>query len=377
MTAMEPRLRVAIVAASMRIVGGQAVQAHQLLDAWRRDGEIAAWLVPIDPIAPWPLSVLQRFKYVRTLITQLCYWPLLFRELRRADSVHVFSASYLSFLLAPLPAILIARLLGRPVILNYHSGEAPDHLQRSAVARHVMRKWVELSVVPSTFLREVLDRFGIYSQVVPNTIDTRQFAYRARGPLQPRVLCTRNFEPMYNVACVIRAFARVQARYQHATLTLVGGGSQERDLRELVRRLDLRNVTFAGRVPHAEINRCYADADVYVQTPLIDNLPLSVLEAFASGLPVVSTDAGGVPGILTDGVQGLLVRADDDEAVAAQVYALIASPARAQRLAENARLSCEAYEWHVAREGWLAAYHAVNTVRQASACKSEPSREST
>jgi glycosyltransferase involved in cell wall biosynthesis len=374
---MEPCLRVAIVAASMRIVGGQAVQAHQLLDAWRNDGAITAWLVPIDPIAPWPLSALQRFKYVRTLITQLCYWPLLLHDLRHADVVHVFSASYLSFLLAPLPAVLIAKALGRPVILNYHSGEALDHLQRSKVARHVMRRWVDLNVVPSIFLRDVLGRFGIHARVVPNTIDVREFAFRARGPLQPRVLCTRNFEPMYNVACVIRAFARVQARHHDATLTLVGGGSQEADLRELVRRLDLRNVTFAGRVAHREIHRWYADADVYLQTPLIDNMPLSVLEAFASGLPVVSTDAGGVPSILVHGVHGLLVHADDDEAAAAEVCALVRSPAYAQQLADNARQSCEAYEWPVAREGWLSAYQAVSHLRHSSTFGSEPSREST
>ena len=95
-------------------------------------------------------------KYLRTIVTQLSYWPLLFRELRRADVVHVFSASYSSFLLAPLPAMLIAKLFGRPVILNYHSGEAPDHLRRSALARHVMRNWVDLNVVPSAFLRDVL-----------------------------------------------------------------------------------------------------------------------------------------------------------------------------------------------------------------------------
>jgi hypothetical protein len=115
-------LRVAIVAASLRILGGQAVQAQRMLDGWRDDPDVHAWLVPIDPVPVRPLDLLLRVKYLRTLVTQLLYWPLLLRELRRADVVHVFSASYYSFLLAPLPAILIARLLGRPVVLNYHSG---------------------------------------------------------------------------------------------------------------------------------------------------------------------------------------------------------------------------------------------------------------
>jgi len=374
---MGPSVRVAIVAASLRILGGQAVQAQRLLDAWRGDGRIDAWLVPINPVAPAPFSAWQRVKYLRTVVTQLCYWPLLLRELPRADVVHVFSASYLSFILAPLPAIVVAKLFGRPVILNYHSGEAPDHLRRSRLARYVMRNWVDLNVVPSLFLRDVLGGFGIAARVVPNTIDLGQFAYRVRDPLRPRLLSTRNFERIYNVACVLRAFARVQARYEHATLTLVGGGSEEAALRELVHRLTLRHVTFAGLVPHADVNRHYANADIYVQTPSIDNMPLSLLEAFASGLPVVSTNVGGVPNILTHGVHGLLAPENDDAVVAAHVLTLLESPSYARQLAAAAHESCTGYEWPVAREGWLGAYAAVIGPEALSKIAGEPSRDST
>ena len=352
-------LKVAIVCASLRILGGQAVQAQRMIDGWRGDPEVDAWLVPINPVPRPPFDALLRIKYVRTVLTQLLYWPLLLRELRRADVVHVFSASYSSFLLAPLPAAAIARVLGKPVVLNYHSGEAPDHLRRSAVARHVMRKWVDLNAVPSAFLRDVLASFGIPAQVVTNTIDLQQFAYRVRDPLRPRLLSTRNLEPMYNVAGVLRAFARVQARYPEATLTVVGSGSQDAPLRALASELRLRQVTFTGRVPPSEIARHYADADIYVQMPSIDNMPLSVLEAFASGLPVVSTSVGGVPSILTDGVHGLLAPDNDDEAVAAQVISLLENPPLARRLAAAARETCAVYQWPVAREGWLRVYRAA------------------
>ena len=349
-------LRIAIVAASLRILGGQAVQAQRLIDGWQGDPAVHAWLVPINPVPVRPLDRLLSVKYVRTLVTQLLYWPLLLRELRRADVVHVFSASYSSFLLAPLPAIVVARLLGRPVILNYHSGEAPDHLRRSALARRVMRGWVDLNVVPSVFLRDVLAMFGIRSQIVTNTVDLQRFRYRPRNPLGPRLLSTRNFEPLYNVAATLRAFARIQARHPEATLTLVGAGSQDGSLRALAAELQLRHVTFAGRVPPSEIQRFYADADIYVQTPAIDNMPLSVLEAFASGLPVVSTNVGGVPAMLTHGMHGLLAAANDDEAIAAHVMTLLESPDYARQLAAAAAATCASYEWPVAREGWLAAY---------------------
>jgi glycosyltransferase involved in cell wall biosynthesis len=352
-------LRVAIVVASLRILGGHAVQAQQMLDGWRCDSAVDAWVVPINPIPPAPFDRLLRVKYLRTVVTQLWYWPLLLRELRRADVVHAFSASYYAFLLAPLPAIVVARLLGKPVILNYHSGQAPDHLRRSAIARHVMRRWVDLNVVPSPFLRDVLKSFGIEAQVVPNAIDVRPFMYRRRETLRPRLLCTRNLEPLYNVSCVLRAFGRIQPRHPEATLTLVGSGSQEEALRTQARDERLNNVTFAGRVAPSAIPSFYADADIYLQAPAIDNMPLSVLEAFASGLPVVSTGVGGVPLILRDGVDGLLAPDNDDASLAAHVLKLLDDSAYAAQLTDNARETLGAYQWPLVRDGWLRAYRQV------------------
>lgn len=352
------RVRVAIVAASLRILGGQAVQAQRLLDGWASDPDVEAWLVPINPVPPAPFDRLLGIKFVRTLVTQLYYWPLLVRELRRADVVHVFSAAYASFLLAPLPAILVAKALGKPVVVNYRSGEAPDHLRRSRVARVALRS-VDLNVVPSRFLRDVFATFDIPAQIVANTVDLNRFAYRERETIAPRLVSTRNFEALYNVACTLRAFARVQDAHPDATLTLVGTGSQEAALKALTAELHLRNVTFTGKVAPAEIARYYADADIYVQTPSIDNMPGSVVEAFASGLPVVATSVGGVPAILTDGVHGLLAADDDAEGIAARVLHLLDHPDEARRLAAAARQTCEAYRWPVVREAWVAAYRSL------------------
>jgi glycosyltransferase involved in cell wall biosynthesis len=294
-------------------------------------------------------------RYLRTLITQLTYWPLLVRELRSADVVHVFSASYLSFVLSPLPAVVVARLLGKPVVMNYRSGEAPDHLRRSAIARKTLRS-VARNAVPSRFLHDVFAEFGISSEIIPNVVDPARFRFRARETFRPRLLSTRNFEPLYNVACTLRAFGQVQIRYPDATLTLVGGGSEDSALKRLASDLGLRNVAFAGRVPQADIWRYYDDADIYLQTPDIDNMPASVLEAFASGCAVVSTRAGGVPVILTDGVHGLLADCGDHEGVADRVLSLLEDPGLAPRLTAAASESCGRYQWNVVRGQWLSLY---------------------
>jgi glycosyltransferase involved in cell wall biosynthesis len=351
-----------MVAPSLRILGGQAIQADRLLRQWDGDSDVEAWLVPVNPVPPRLLRPLARVKYVRTVVTELTYAPLLLRELRRADVVHVFSAAYTSFLLAPLPAVLAAFSLHKPVVLNYRSGEAPAHLARSAVARKVLAS-VERNVVPSPFLAGVFAEYGIPATVIPNVVDLNRFGYVSRPRIAPRFVSTRNFEPLYNVACTLRAFGRIQERYPNATLTLVGCGSEEASLHELTAALGLRGVTFTGAIPPVDIPRIYAEHDVYIQSPDIDNTPTSIIEAYASGLPVVSTDAGGIPFILRDGVDGLLAPVDDHVALATQALRLLDDPAMAAQLSATARQFCDRCTWSAVRPLWLALYEGVAAPR--------------
>jgi glycosyltransferase involved in cell wall biosynthesis len=352
------RLKVAIVAPTLEILGGQAVQADRLLREWKDDAEVEAWLVPVNPRFPRALRWARSLKYVRTVVNELIYIPSLVGQIRRADLVHVFSASYSSFLLAPCPAILIARLLGRPVVLNYRSGQAPDHLSRSRVARWALRS-VERNVVPSRFLVDVFARFGIEASVIPNVVDFTRFEFRQRTTVRPRILSTRNFDGLYNVACTVRAFRLIQDKLPEATLTLVGGGPEEAALRGLVQELGLKGVTFAGRVRPDDIARFYHEHDIYLQTPNIDNMPTSVLEAFACGLAVVSTEAGGVPAILTHREHGLLSPLDDHETVGRLVVDLLTNPGAARQYTMAARDSIQGCTWSAVRDQWLRAYRSA------------------
>jgi len=353
--ARDAALRVAVVAPSLRILGGQSIQADRLISAWTNDPRVHAWLVPHNPVPPAPFARWLGIKYLRTIVTEATYLPLLAREIQRADVVHVFSASYWSFLLSPLPAIVIARVLRRPVILHYHSGEAPDHLHRSRLARIALSR-THVNVVPSPYLADVFGRFGLGAQVVPNVVDLQRFRFRIRDPLMPRVLSVRNFEPIYNVAATLRAFQLVQRERPDATLTVVGGGGQDAELRALAADLRLQGVTFAGRVRPDDMAAQYDAHDVYVQSPRIDNAPVSVIEAFASGLPVVSTDTGGISHILVHERDGLLCRPDDDRALARGILQVLADPDAARRRAAAARAQADRYGWDAVGDQWLQLY---------------------
>src|SRR5258705_7226625 len=123
-------VRVLIVAPSFDILGGQAVQAARLLDRLAQEPGLKADFLAVNPRLPGVLRKLQSIKYVRTVVTSLAYIASLFSRVWKYDVIHIFSASYFSLVLAPTPALLIGKLFGKKLLLNYHSGEAEDHLER-------------------------------------------------------------------------------------------------------------------------------------------------------------------------------------------------------------------------------------------------------
>jgi glycosyltransferase involved in cell wall biosynthesis/peptidoglycan/xylan/chitin deacetylase (PgdA/CDA1 family) len=350
-------VRVALIAASPDIVGGQSVQAQALAADLRNAGHGVAF-IPIDVRFPRGLRWIRRLPYARTLLNEALYIPSLLR-IARADVVHVFSASYWSFLLAPAPAILAAKLLRKPVVLHYHSGEADDHLTRWRRIVAPFLRLVDEIVVPSAYLQRVFASHGYQARVISNLIDTSQFQYRERAPLSPRLLSVRNLEDYYRVENTISAFARVKARFPDATLTIAGYGSREHQLRRLADGLGVNGIRFLGRIEPTALPAVYDDSDVFVNSSVVDNQPVSILEAFAAGLPVVSTPTGDIAAMLRDGEAGLLVKADDPCSMADAVTRLLENPELSLRLSRCAREEAERYTSRRVRDQWTALYATV------------------
>jgi glycosyltransferase involved in cell wall biosynthesis len=356
--AVSPRIRVALVAPSLRYVGGQAVQASLLTRNWEEDPDVEARFVPVDPPLPYGLRSVERVRFLRTIVRQPLYLIKLWRSLKQADIVHIFSASYSSFLVAPLPAWLLARLQGKKTLINYRSGECRDHLQRSTIARAVLARTDRL-IVPSGYLVDVLQEFGLQAHVVPNIVDLSQFHYRLRRPLRPHLVCTRGFHPYYGVDIVVRAFAEVQRSYPDAQLDLVGGGGLEGQIRDLVRHLKLSGVSFLGAISHKSIPQFYDRADVFVNASNLDNMPVSVLEAFASGTPVITTAPESMRYIVDHERTGLLSEPGDAAALAMNILRLLGDSELATKLAQNAFAESNRYAWQSVRDQWLSVYRGL------------------
>ncbi|GAB4178150.1 MAG: hypothetical protein OHK0026_16210 [Rhodocyclaceae bacterium] len=338
--------------------GGMANQTRQLAALLEAEG---ARVELVRTNAPYRPQWAGRLKGIRALARLLPYLFALWRCAGRVRLFHVMANSGWSWHLYALPAILVGRARGVPVLVNYRGGEAARFLERSAwLVRPCMRAASALAV-PSGFLREVFAGHGMQSAILPNVVDLARFRYRERPSTHsPRLVVARNLEPLYDIGTALRAFARVRAKIPGARLAVAGAGPEAESLRALAASLAVAEaVEFTGRLDPVAMARLYEDCDLMLNPALADNMPNSVLEALACGLPVVSTRVGGVPWLVEDGVTALLVPPADADAMARAALRLLAEPALARRIVQAGRREVARYEWASVRERLAALYRGV------------------
>jgi glycosyltransferase involved in cell wall biosynthesis len=345
-------IRVLLIAPSMNIVGGQSIQADRLLRAFAGDTDVRIQFRCIDPKLP---ALIRKVPYVRTGANALFYYAGLLKGVAGSDVIHAFTSSFWGYTLWIIPAIWISRFRGRKIVVNYRDGQAEQHLQNWSSAVPTLRR-ANAIVVPSRYLVDVFGKFGLHADVIPNTIDVSAFRYRERKSVRPIFLTNRGFEALYNVDCVLRAFRLIQDRYPEARFIVANDGPLRSDLQALADTLKL-NATFTGAVSQSRMAELYDEADIYVMSPLIDNMPGTVLECFASGLPVVSTAAGGVPYVAEHERNALLVPPGSPEALSQACLRLLAEPNLARNLSRRAFEDCvERYSVAAVRDQWRRFY---------------------
>lgn len=263
------------------------------------------------------------------------------------------------------PAFVIAEVssyLGKifrlPMILVLHGGNLPSFAARfPRRLRRVFERSAAL-VAPSTYLAEQMSGAGFEISVIPNLIDLKEYPFRLRTNLAPRLLWMRSFHEIYNPMMAIETLVKVRERYPNATLVMAGPDKGlEAEVKIAARDLGVKDaVRFPGFLDSRAKTEEFARADIFINTNRIDNMPVSVVEACASGLPVVATDVGGIRHLIADGKTGILVDDNDAEQMAAAVIKLIEEPDLAGRLSENGRQLADLSDWNAVRHEWGALF---------------------
>lgn len=346
--------------------GGMANQCRQLAELLRADG-INVDLVQTN--RPWRPAWVGGLRGLRAVARLLPYLWRLWASLPRNDLVHVFANSGWAWHLFAAPAILLARLRRVPVVVHYHGGEAERFFATAPFWVGRTLALADVLVVPSGFLEAGFRRLGFAPQVVPNVVDMTRFRPREkpRNFDAPHVIVTRNLEPIYDVPTAIRAFRAICARFPEARMTVAGSGPEAERLKALVTALGLSGqVNFPGRIDNRDIHALYAGADVVLNPSTVDNMPISLLEAFASGVPVVSTDVGGIPYLVRDGENALLVPVGDYQAMADAALAILDDAQFASHLTANGLSTVSAFGWPRVRHLWLETYARLTPGKRAA-----------
>ncbi len=295
--------------------------------------------------------------------------PYLWRSWGLAGDVkviHLMANSGWSWQLFAAPVIWLAWLRRTPVIVNYRGGEARDYLARSLRwVRPTLRKSAAL-VVPSGFLHHVFAEFDISSSIVPNIIDLDLFQPAEDAPAGDGfvLVITRNLEPIYGIETALQALSLVRETMPNVCLKIAGSGPQLAALEQLVKELKLeRAVEFLGRLERTAVLDLYRSAHAMLNPTRVDNMPNSVLEALACGLPVISTNVGGVPYIVEDGETALLVDPDSPEQMGRAILTLAGDRDLQAHLKVRGRQAVAAYSWDKVRPQWLALYERLGAAQ--------------
>lgn len=343
--------------------GGMANQCEQLVRLLRKEG-VAVELVRNN--APYKPEWAGRVPVLRAVFRLVPYLAALWSASGRVEVMHVLANSGWAWHLFAAPAVWIGRIRGVKVVVNYRGGNAASFF--ASAPRHVVAtlRMASERVTPSGFLQRVFRHHGLDAVIVPNIIDLSRFCPappREFGDA-PHLIVTRNLEPIYDIPTAIRAFARVRRAMPGAQLTVAGTGPELARLQALVSELGISAaVRFAGRIDNADIPRLYASADCMLNPSTVDNMPISILEAFASGVPVISTDAGGIPDMVEDGLSAQLVPVGDEARMAREALRVLGDRNLAGSMRTAGIEAATRYAWPAVRDQWLNLYRRLAATR--------------
>jgi len=266
-------------------------------------------------------------------------------------------------------ACWMLKVLRKPFLISLHGGNLPVFARRwPGRVRHLLNS-AAIVIVPSHYLFEKMRLYRSELQLIPNPLDLRSYEFRLRPRPRPALVWLRSFHKIYNPSMAPEVVARLAVDIPGIHLTMVGPDKGDGSL-QLTQRVakDLgvsEMIHFPGRVAKVEIPDWLHRGDIFINTSDIDNTPISILEAMACGLCVVSTNVGGIPYLLNNEEDALLVPANDPEAMAAAVHRILTEPDLAVRLSKNARHKVDQFDWSVILPKWEALFEEIlNKFRQ-------------
>ncbi len=249
----------------------------------------------------------------------------------------------------------MARFFKLPYIPILHGGNLPQRLEKSRKWSALLFNHAKINCAPSRYLLHEFQKKG-YQNVcfLPNVLELDKYDFKDRVSFSPKLLWVRAFAAIYNPILAVHVFKKIKANYPEATLCMVGpdvDGTLQK-VKDYVLQEQL-TVQFTGKLSKKEWTEKAIDFDIFLNTTHFDNTPVSVMEAMALGLPIISTNVGGIPYLIKNNETAYLVDDNDATAMIQAIEKIVTNPEKTIQIVHNARNSVENMDWNVIKSKWL------------------------
>lgn len=340
--------------------GGMANQTRQLGVLLRQSGAEVSLVAVNRPYSP---RFIGRIPIVRAFFRLIPYFFDLYKQIKKADVVHLMANSGWSWHLFAAPAVWTAHFLKKPILVNYRGGHAEPFFAKSWRTVNASLNRASHIIVPSPYLKDVFAEYHKTADVVPNVLDESLFFPKEQEQIKSqaspiRLLVTRNLEPIYDIPSAIHCLASVMQVHPDSRLFIAGSGPDYDSLVKLTETLGVaENVDFLGRLDSNRIAELYRESDFLINPSTVDNSPNSVIEALACGVPVITTNVGGIPRLVTHQHDAIMVEARQPEMLANGVFQLLKDEDKRQLQVENGLKTAQQFYWSNVSSKLLDAYN--------------------
>lgn len=276
------------------------------------------------------------------------------KNVKKTDYILIDTFSTSAFYFAFITS-LIARIYKTKYIPILHGGNLPERLMKSKKMSEMIFKNSYINVSPSNYLKDKFMKEGYNTVLIDNTINILEYTFKERKAIKPRLLYVRAFAKIYNPILALRVLKLVHQKYPEAVLCMVGPDRDGTlaDVEAYIKKNSLSDyVKLTGVLPKKDWHQLSKNYDVFINTTNVDNTPVSLIETMALGLPIVSTDVGGVPFLVSNNIDGLLVKPDSEKEMSDAIFNLLENSELTNSLSLKGRFKAENMDWDVVKDKW-------------------------
>ena len=274
--------------------------------------------------------------------------------------IDVFSGQ--AFIFAECSARLL-QALNKPFVLTLHGGNLPKLALQNPQRVKKLLNIAKRVIAPSHYLREQMSKYRPDVILIPNPLELSKYPFILRKSPEPKLIWLRSFHEIYNPSLAPRVLAKLLSEFPEAHLTMIGpdkGDGSRQNTERVIEELRLpHHVEIRGGISKSDVPEALSQGDIFINTTHIDNTPISVMEAMACGLCVVSTNVGGIPYLLDDGVNALLVPPNDPQSMACAISRIMTEPGLAENISTCARQKTEGFDWSFILPKWESLFQEI------------------